>query len=304
MDHALLPRLSRRQGAMSLSGEWMRRFRTGSNPTLPTQSMVSGITRRKGKTPALPWCLHHSFSLPNVAISNDEKVEPSSNATLALDRPERTQHRGQNNSQTAPNSLRKSSGRARTPQTRTPKVVKVSTTPSLRPNLSRVNSQSHGHNWMSQSSSSSVIGPAPKSVKRWARTAHVHEIKRKHVDSGASSQSEAEVETPNDSSSRIGWSNKGKQKEIDGTMGASFILGENNSRRGSFGRSPPRPTPSTNVSVLKTEATDPWVDTDDASSEAEADVYLNRTKGRFTKPTDALTIHHQPPRGLVGVVAS
>ena len=202
-------------------------------------------------------------------------------------------------------SLRKSSGRARTPQTRTPKMVRVSTTPSLRPGLGRANSQSHGQNWMSQSLSSSIITPLPKSVKRWARTAHVHEIKRKNVDSEGSSQSEAEIETPNDSASRTGWSNKGKQKETDdGPMNASFILGENHPRRGSFGRPPLRPAPSTNVNALDTGATDPWVDTDDASSSSEADAYLNRTKGRFTKPTDALTIHHQPPRGLVGVGVS
>lgn len=237
---------------------------------------------------------------PNVAVSNDEKVESLPNVTLTLDPPERTQHRGQNGTQTAPNSLRKSSGRARTPQTRTPKVVKVSTAPSLRPNLVRVNSQSHGHNWMSQSLSSSVITPVPKSVKRWARTAHVHEIKRKSVDSGLSSQSEAEIETPNDSS-RIGWSNKGKQKETNGTTNTSFTPCEKNSRRGSFGRPPLRPTSSANINVPDTEAVDPWVDTDDTSS--ETDVYLGGTKGRLTKSTDALTIHHRPPQGLVGVGA-
>ena len=44
--------------------------------------------------------------------------------------------------------------------------------------------------------------------------------------------------------------------------------------------------------------------TDDALSEEELDVYLNRTKGRSIKPMDALTIYHQPPHGLVGVGAS
>jgi hypothetical protein len=303
MDHAILPRLSRRNGSMDLSGEWTRRPRIGSNPTPSTQLLAGGIPRRKGEMPIPPCRLYSSFLLPHSATSNDEKVEPSPNVTLMLGTPERTQHRGQNSTQTAPSSLRKASGRARTPQARTPKVIRVSTTPSLRPNLTRVNSQSHGHSWMSQSLSSSVIAPVPKSVKRWARTAHVHEIKRKNFDSGASSQSEAEIETPNDSSSRIGWSNKGKRRETDGTTNASFVLGENHSRRGSFGRSPLRPTTSTNVNVLDTEATDPWVDTDEASS-SETDIYLNRTKGRLGKSTDALKIHHQPPHGIVGVGAS
>ena len=231
---------------------------------------------------------------------NDEKVGYLSNIAPSLDRPSRTQHRDQNSTQTAPSSLRKNNVRARTPQTRTPKVVRVSTTPSLRPGLSRVSSQSHGHNWVGEGLSTSVIGPVPKSVKRWARTAHVHEIKRKNIESGVSSQSEAEIETPNDSSSRIGWLNKGKQKDTDGTMNASFLLGGNHPRRGSFGRPPLRPKSSTNVNVLNTEATDPWIDTDDPSS-SEADVYLNSAKGRFTKSTDALTIHDQPPHKLVGV---
>ena len=122
------------------------------------------------------------------------------------------------------------------------------------------------------------------------------------MDSGASSQSEAEIETPDDSSSRIG-SNKGKQKETDAMGDIPSILGENFSRRGSVGRSPLRPTSSTNVRVLDTEITDSWVDTDDTSS-SEADVYLDRTRERLTKSTDTLTIHRRPPAGLVGVAAS
>ena len=149
--------------------------------------------------------------------------------------------------------------------------------------------------------SSSVIGSLPKSAKRWARTAHVHEIKRRGADSGISSQSEAEIETPNDSS-RVGL-NKGKQKETEAMAHIPFILGENFSRRGSIGRSPLRPTSSTNVRMRDTEVTDSWVDTDDASS-SETDVFLSRTRERFTKSTDALTIHHHPSAGLVGVEAS
>lgn len=305
IDHVLLPRVSRRNGTMSLSGEWMHRFRTGSTPTPPTQSPGGSVARRKCRFHTLPCCLYSCFLLLHAAALSDEKIEFSSNVTQTVDRPERTKNRGQNSTHTAPNSLRKSGGRAKTPQSRTPKVVRVSTTPSLRPSIARANSQSHGHNWMDPSFSPSVIAPLPKSVKRWARTAHVHEIKRKVVDSGVSSQSEAEIETPNDSTSRTGWSGKGKQKEPESTTNPSFTIGGNDSRRGSFGRPPLRPTSSTNVNMLDTEATDPWVDTDDAS-EAEADVYLNglnRTKGRFTKSTDALTIHPQPPQGLVGIVS-
>lgn len=158
---------------------------------------------------------------------------------------------------------------------------------------------------MSQSVSSSVIVPGPKSVKRWARTAHVHEIKRMSVDSGVSSQSEAEIETPHDSSSKIGWSNKGKQKEVEGIARTSFIVGGKYPRRGSFGRSPLRPTSSPNVGVLDAEVTDSWVDTDDGSS-SEPDVYLSRAheRERFTRSADTLAIHHHPSPGLVGVEAS
>jgi hypothetical protein len=152
---------------------------------------------------------------------------------------------------------------------------------------------------MNQSVSASVIGSVPKSAKRWARTAHVHEIKRRSVDSGVSSQSEAEIETPSDSRVVL---NKGKQKETEVMEHVPSILGENFSRRGSTGRSPLRPTSSANVRLLDAEVIDPWVDTDDASS-SEPDVYLNRTRERLTKSTDTLAIHHPSP-GLVGVGAS
>ncbi|KAF9781734.1 UNC-like C-terminal-domain-containing protein [Thelephora terrestris] len=286
MDHALLPRLSRSSRTTSLSGEWAHRLRTGSNPTLPTQSLDGGIARGK------------------AALEN-QKIGSSSSVTPTLDRVDRMQHWGQNGSQTAPNSLKKSSSRARTPQTRTSRVVRTSTTtlPSLRSHITRVNSHSHGVNLMSQSVSSSVITPGPRSAKRWARTAHVHEIKRMNGDSGVSSQSEAEIETPNDSSSKVGWSNKGKQKEVEGVEHGSLIVGAKYPRRGSFGRSPLRPTSSTNVNVLDAEVTDSWVDTDDGSS-SEPDVYLNRAKERFTRSADTLTIHHHPSPGLVGVGAS
>lgn len=174
-------------------------------------------------------------------------------------------------------------------------------TPSLRPIIVRANSQ--GNNGISQGLSSSVILPLPKSAKRWARTAHVHEIKKKSVDSGVSSQSEAEIETPNDSGSRIGWLNKGKQKGTEAMAHTPFIFSETFSKGGHIGRSPLRPTSSTNVNTFDTEVTDSWVDTDDASS-SETDVYLNRTKERFAKSTDTLTIHNHPSAGLVGVGAS
>lgn len=47
-DHVFLPRLPRRTGTMSLNGEWMRQFRTGSNPIQPTQSLDGSAVRAKG----------------------------------------------------------------------------------------------------------------------------------------------------------------------------------------------------------------------------------------------------------------
>jgi len=265
----------------------------------PDHSIVVSQERKVGRLRCHVVLLPAPDLCATVALDG-EKVEFPSKVAPMLDRPERTQHRNRNNTQTPSSSLKKNGGRSRTPQTRTPKVVRVSTPtpPSFRPSIVRVNSQ--GNNGMNQSFSSSVIEPVPRSVKRWARTAHVHEIKRMRVDSGVSSQSEAEIETPNDSS-RVGL-NKGKRKETEDMTHTPFIVGENLSRRGSIGhgRPPLRPTSSTNV--LDTEVTDPWVDTDDASS--EADVYMNRTKERFTKSTDTLTIHHHPSPGLVGVGAS
>ena len=243
----------------------------------------------------------HTDCLPasDFRITDDEKIEFPSNVADQL---ERTQHKSQNSIQAGSTSVKRNGNRARTPQSRTPRVVRMSTPtpPSFRPSIVRANSQ--GNHGMSQSLSSNVIGPLPKSAKRWARTAHVHEIKKKSMDSGVSSQSEAEIETPNDSSSRIGWLSKGKQKETEAAAHTPFILGESFSGRGSIRRTSLRPTSSTNVNVLDTEVTDSWVDTDDVSS-SEADVYLNRTKEKFAKSTDTLTIHHHPSPGLVGVGA-
>jgi hypothetical protein len=50
VDHALLPRLSRRSRTTSLGDDWMGRLRTGSNPIVSTGSFDSSIARRKGKT--------------------------------------------------------------------------------------------------------------------------------------------------------------------------------------------------------------------------------------------------------------
>ena len=270
----------------------MRKLRTGSNPTSPTRLFGSSVARKGNLS------LASLFSLSDCAsaVSDDMKFQSPTRETPML---ERTQNKSQNSAQATSSSVKRSGGRARTPQTRTPKVVRVSAapTPPLRSGVPRVNSHSHGHNWMSQGLTPSVIA-LPKSAKRWARTAHVHEIKRKRVDSGVSSQSDVEIETPDEPSSRMGLLNKGKQKETDTVFNGSFTLGESHSRRGSFGRSPLRPTSSTNVPVLDTEVADVWVDTDDTSSEVDGG--LNRTKRRFIKSTDTLTIHHPSP-GLVGV---
>lgn len=296
VDDVLLPRLPRQNRTMSLSGEWTRRVRTGSSPIPLTRPPDSGIVKKKcGCLLCHTGCIPTSDSCITAAL-DDEKIQFPSNVTATPGRPERTQHRNHNSTQATSSLLRKNGGRARTPQTRTPRTVRVSTPtpPSFRPIIVRASSQ--GNNRMSQSSSSSVIAPIPRSTKRWARTAHVHEIKRKGMDSGVSSQSEAEIETPNDSSSRIGWLNKGKQKETDAMSHNPFIL----SRRGSIGRSPLRPM---NMNVLDTDVTDSWVDTDDTSS-SETDVYLNRTKERFSKSTDTLMIHHHSSRELAEVGSS
>ena len=126
-----------------------------------------------------------------TAALDDEKIEFPSNVAPTLDQLERTQHKNQNSTQAGSSSLKKSSNRARTPQSRTPRVVRLSTPtpPSFRPTIVRANSQ--GNHGVSQSFGSNIIGPLPRSAKRWARTAHVHEIKKKGMDSGVSSQSEA-----------------------------------------------------------------------------------------------------------------
>ena len=301
MDNVLLPQLSRGDRATSLSRERMRRIRAGSNPTPLTRSLDSGIAKKKGRC-SLCHTVYFLTSDPCIteALDNEKFMFPS-NVAPTLDRLEHTQHRNQDSTHTISGSLKKNSGRARTPQSRTPRVVRLSTptTPSPRPIIVRANSQ--GNNRPSQNSSSNVIGPLPRSVRRWARTAHVHEIKKKSIDSGVSSQSEAEIETPNDSS-KVVWLNKGKQRETEAEGHTPFFF-DRLSRRGSIGRSSLRPMPSSNVNPLDTEATDSWVDTDDASS-SEADVYLNRRKERFTKSTDTLTIRHRPSPGLVGVGAS
>ena len=71
--------------------------------------------------------------------------------------------------------------RSRTPSNRTPlsrrDLHHIPSTPtsSVRPLLPRANSS--GPIPLTASNSTGLIGPVPKSAKRWARTAHLHEVK-------------------------------------------------------------------------------------------------------------------------------
>lgn len=150
-------------------------------------------------------------------------------------------------------NARRTANRPRTPQSRTPsrRAAKPSTPTAahllpplvLRPIMSRANS----HGQTASVGSSGLVGSAPKSAKNWARTAHLHQVK---PDSRSAPLPVAVDPIP---------------------PGVRLAVKERSSTNGRKPSPLRKFSPTTWSSVGRNEENelDVWVDTDDASSDAE-----------------------------------
>ncbi|KIK69863.1 hypothetical protein GYMLUDRAFT_90851 [Collybiopsis luxurians FD-317 M1] len=164
---------------LSFSGDWVSRFtansrsqspslRTAKTPRVTTAQPAHRDDEHKVVFPALsarsrgPKSASHVHAKPQTAIT---------------ERKPRVQ-----------NVYLRSGSRSRTPSLRTPhphnpRLVSRPTTPTTsisatyRPQLQRANSLSGPNFSLPTSASWTGVGPVPKSAKRWARTAHLHEVK-------------------------------------------------------------------------------------------------------------------------------
>ncbi|KAL0064276.1 hypothetical protein AAF712_008720 [Marasmius tenuissimus] len=181
---------SRRHLSLSFSGDWVSRL-TSSRSRSPTKQRDRGVSPRP--SPRLPEVSTSASKSPRLT---SPRIEPSE----LLDFPSLVTPTIQ--PKTAPPVFvyvpTSSSSSPRTamivqqrPRSRTPslrKANKVNTTPVVvpstppmtsRPKLKRANSHGSSSAVMLATSISwgGTVGPVPKSAKRWARSAHLHEVK-------------------------------------------------------------------------------------------------------------------------------
>ncbi|TFY58938.1 hypothetical protein EVG20_g7971 [Dentipellis fragilis] len=147
---------------LSLSGDWVNRFRGRSRSLTPSPG----------------------DSTPVAAEGTGDKVRfPSRSAhhaPLNTEKPRQYRGIGIGSGPATPTSSRRSalgSGVPRTPTLRTPRYHGLHQTPGGRPGLQRSNSHgstSGGH----AQGNVVVLNPVPRSARRWARSAHLHEVRR------------------------------------------------------------------------------------------------------------------------------
>ncbi|EKM49800.1 uncharacterized protein PHACADRAFT_265504 [Phanerochaete carnosa HHB-10118-sp] len=169
-----------------------------------------------------------------------------------------------------------STGRSRTPQSArafrhsspshpaTPMTTSsVAAIPRIdpRPQIQRVHSSA-----MSQSFSMGVIGPVPKSARRWARTAHLHEVKSS-VPLGTSGSEGGRSRQPSVSGDGDEGVRPGPvHSQSEATFGSSARPPMSQAAQSAFELE--RPTGGTGLGLAELDEGDGWVDTD-AESDAE-----------------------------------
>ncbi|KAI3621196.1 sad1-unc-like c-terminal [Moniliophthora roreri] len=163
---------------LSFSGDWVSRFTSSkSRSRSPTRMINIKSPRISSKTvPMEVISATHDESAVQVEFPSILPQEPQT-APLSSKAMER---RHQKTKIVHPHPNRP---RSRTPSLRTPKRPNTPGTSSTlvgssRPRLHRANS--HGSSTLfanTASWSGGGVGPVPKSAKRWARTAHLHEVK-------------------------------------------------------------------------------------------------------------------------------
>ncbi|KAF9068596.1 UNC-like C-terminal-domain-containing protein [Rhodocollybia butyracea] len=155
---------------LNFSGDWVNRFTTASSRS--RSQSPSGTV----KSPKMSSRVHHEdepvITFPTLsARPRVPKTAPhtKSHAFLAERKPK------------VQNVYLQSRPRSRTPSLRTPHNLPTTPTTAVtttyRPQILRANSLTSGSAGLPASVSWTGVGPVPKSAKRWARTAHLHEVK-------------------------------------------------------------------------------------------------------------------------------
>ncbi|KAF5380640.1 hypothetical protein D9757_007002 [Collybiopsis confluens] len=163
---------------LSFSGDWVSRFKM--NPSRSRSQSPSKPSRLDSAHP------EHKIAFPSYSVyprglKSASHVHSKSHSSALLERKPRVQNVYlQNSSRSRTPSLR-------TPQPYNPRLVPRPITPTTllstahRPQLQRANSLSGPSSSLPASVSWTGVGPVPKSAKRWARTAHLHEVKSPSV---------------------------------------------------------------------------------------------------------------------------
>lgn len=204
-------------------------------------------------------CFHRS--LLTLLVTDPGQIEfPTRKATSTQTFTQRTVP-----APTSPIIRRTAVARPRTPSARTPArhVVRPSTPTRAHPMpppllLRPIIARSNSYEQSASGSNAILVGPAPKSARKWARTAHLHHVKP---------------------DSRVGDA-RALRVNVDLTKvtprGIRLAVDEQNGRKSSPLRTV---SPTTeNGGILDREESDVWVDTDEASSDTEF-VQENRHTG-------------------------
>ena len=166
---------------LSFSGDWVARFRSRSPTPKPVARPESKPSEHHEGTPVVR---HRAHLLTSYAPT--AKVEFPSRSASTQTPSHRPFLSPVPHSPTSPHALPRSATRHLTARPRTPSALRVSTPrahnahaharssrtppPSARPQMTRSTSSSAGFG-------PTIIGAVPKSAKRWARSAHLHEVK-------------------------------------------------------------------------------------------------------------------------------
>ncbi|KZT28717.1 hypothetical protein NEOLEDRAFT_1128893 [Neolentinus lepideus HHB14362 ss-1] len=232
---------------LSLSGDWVNRFKTKD----PTPS--SNPTKRHP---------NDKVQFSSRPTRSDENIRPSRKYEDARARKPRT-----------PTSFR-------TPASRHSGSYRRPLTPTgNRPPIQRSNSHGASHEFP-------VIGPVPRSAKRWARTAHLHEVKTpgkgKEVDQGQDTPMQPDGERETSLADRSGLSEDAFRRSSSSRSNHDRLGAEEVKTRGSRMSSPLRmsmtsgsPPGHDPMQGSETDG-DAWIDTDadvDAS-EHDADIFV------------------------------
>ncbi|KAL0573982.1 hypothetical protein V5O48_007974 [Marasmius crinis-equi] len=190
---------SRRHLSLSLSGDWVSRLTSsrsrspkressnssGQSMPILSQKGLPEASTSKSKSPRIgsPKIEPSNIDFPALA-SPTPTVPPRTAPPGVTTTPTKVYRPHYTHSKTAIVQIHRP--RSRTPSlrsakngSRAPLQIAAPSTPTSRPRLTRANSHGGSSGVMLSSSISwgGVVGPVPKSAKKWARSAHLHEVK-------------------------------------------------------------------------------------------------------------------------------